>query len=633
MSFGRKFSTLAAFTSLAGSTAAEVMFGPDARTLFDSLRDSGAVQHEDFENIAPGPLSELAGGEVTLKTTENRFGGIRPLDLPVVVLPWDFVNAPAGVISPIRSGAPRYIPDGQNKYEMRFSSPKLRAGITRLWNTSTITRFFNGDTLLAEHQNTAGTEFVAYVGDLNDPNDRVTHIEIDGLQDGNVYQVGFSDDLFWGDEPGPPPAFDPAIRLTFDPGNDYGPVWDPRGEIIAFSTDRTPGDWRDIGGINADGSGEALLATGPQTPFGLGPGPYSWVGATGQLVVNETVSGHEYLSFDVSMAPFTRTAFNGSDAAFTPKLVINGGGGGGFFKVSRDGSTALWRYSASGGGGRTTVRTAPYASLTGQGASSHGTIHLDQTPPSPAQYSLQGMALSPDGSFLIIALEAGTGYDLWRYQTDGSVEPLQLTNSGPSGAFNRLMEISPNGRTIAYTYFSGIEGETNEIYLMNVDGTNVRNLTNTPDISEANPTWSPDGQWLAYQRTDPEGSSFLAEGEVPSSNIFKRAIDPADLLLKEAFVGTFLPTRIDVEGEINFGMQVRWQAGGSFEPDMSYRSKDFIYVLEKSTDLTNWDPAGTEVTLTPIIAHEDGTETVVSSVPRTDVTTYLRMSVARRPTD
>ena len=212
--------------ALIGAAEADLIFGPDAQNQFEALRNSGAADYEDFEELATGPLSELAGRGVTFKTTENRFGTVGPLDLPVVVLPWDFVGAPAGVIAPIRTGAPRYIPDGQNKYEIRFEAPQLHAGITRVWNVHTTTRFFNGDTLLAEHQNTVNTEFVGYLGNLNDPQDRVTHIEIDGDRVSNSYQVGFSDDLYWGDGPAPAPPYDPAIRLTFDQGNEFVPVWD-----------------------------------------------------------------------------------------------------------------------------------------------------------------------------------------------------------------------------------------------------------------------------------------------------------------------------------------------------------------------------------------------------------------------
>jgi Tol biopolymer transport system component len=51
-------------------------------------------------------------------------------------------------------------------------------------------------------------------------------------------------------------------RLTHAPDNDYAPSWSPDGKKIAFD--------RDLGGvnfdlyvINADGSGEKKLASGP----------------------------------------------------------------------------------------------------------------------------------------------------------------------------------------------------------------------------------------------------------------------------------------------------------------------------------------------------------------------------------
>jgi Tol biopolymer transport system component len=49
--------------------------------------------------------------------------------------------------------------------------------------------------------------------------------------------------------------------------------------------------------------------------------------------------------------------------------------------------------------------------------------------------------------------------------------------------------------------FLGGQGEKDycyDIYLMNVDGSNLHNLTNTLDICERNLTWSPDGAWIAY---------------------------------------------------------------------------------------------------------------------------------------
>jgi Tol biopolymer transport system component len=50
---------------------------------------------------------------------------------------------------------------------------------------------------------------------------------------------------------------------------------------------------------------------------------------------------------------------------------------------------------------------------------------------------------------------------------------------------------------IAFTSFSDIEYEMNDIYVMNPDGTGLVNLTNHP-ADDLYPTWSPDGTRIAY---------------------------------------------------------------------------------------------------------------------------------------
>ncbi len=38
-----------------------------------------------------------------------------------------------------------------------------------------------------------------------------------------------------------------------------------------------------------------------------------------------------------------------------------------------------------------------------------------------------------------------------------------------------------------------------DIFTMNADGTDLRNITNTPNSSEQSPVWSPDGKKIAFE--------------------------------------------------------------------------------------------------------------------------------------
>jgi Tol biopolymer transport system component len=77
---------------------------------------------------------------------------------------------------------------------------------------------------------------------------------------------------------------------------------------------------------------------------------------------------------------------------------------------------------------------------------------------------------------------------------DGSGRKRLTTNSLHEG----MVVWSPDGSKIAFDTYTN----ENDIFVMNSDGTNPRNLTNTsePLILERDPTWSPDGTRIAFDR-------------------------------------------------------------------------------------------------------------------------------------
>ena len=66
--------------------------------------------------------------------------------------------------------------------------------------------------------------------------------------------------------------------------------------------------------------------------------------------------------------------------------------------------------------------------------------------------------------------------------------------------FLNMILLTPmtQGADVGYITFSSYRGESHDIYIIDTNGENLQNLTNTPNISESNPTWSPDGRYLAY---------------------------------------------------------------------------------------------------------------------------------------
>lgn len=115
--------------------------------------------------------------------------------------------------------------------------------------------------------------------------------------------------------------------------------------------------------------------------------------------------------------------------------------------------------------------------------------------------SVSGPCWSPDGRNVVFTTNLTGRMNLWKVAASGGW-PIQLSESDD----RQLGAVwSPDGKWIVYEQDSG-GGEIFDLYAVPSDGGVAGNITNTPDISETNPRWSPDGSVLAISYR-PQASS------------------------------------------------------------------------------------------------------------------------------
>lgn len=138
-------------------------------------------------------------------------------------------------------------------------------------------------------------------------------------------------------------------------------------------------------------------------------------------------------------------------------------------------------------------------------------------------------AWTPDGTQIVYAAQApgaGTHPQVWIMNADGS-GAKQLTKEG---AANFQPAVSPDGKTIA---FASTRDGNYDIYLMNRDGSNERNVTKTPNQRETQPHWFPNGE-LAYLVEQSGGggiSAVVMRKNLTSGKV--TAVSPAGLAVTD----------------------------------------------------------------------------------------------------
>ncbi|MHB1357558.1 MAG: DPP IV N-terminal domain-containing protein [Anaerolineae bacterium] len=78
------------------------------------------------------------------------------------------------------------------------------------------------------------------------------------------------------------------------------------------------------------------------------------------------------------------------------------------------------------------------------------------------------------------------------------------------GGWNDGPAWSPDGSKIAFSSGHADHADrTDDIYVMNSDGTGVISLTNNPNFADREPSWSPDGQRIVFTRVFTDGQNSV----------------------------------------------------------------------------------------------------------------------------
>jgi Tol biopolymer transport system component len=111
--------------------------------------------------------------------------------------------------------------------------------------------------------------------------------------------------------------------------------------------------------------------------------------------------------------------------------------------------------------------------------------------------SADSPSVAPKGNRLLFS-KRQLDYDIWRYRTDGGMEPLIVSSLAEYNP-----QFSPDGTRIAFE--SNRSGDADEIWVANANGSGVAQMTNRLGLHQGTPRWSPDGRWIAFDSRGQDG--------------------------------------------------------------------------------------------------------------------------------
>ena len=117
---------------------------------------------------------------------------------------------------------------------------------------------------------------------------------------------------------------------------------------------------------------------------------------------------------------------------------------------------------------------------------------------------------SPGDKEVAYLSDSGGHANLWVVNTE-SGELRQITHERDPNVALGVAVWSPDGHSIAFVSSRGNEGLTFGVWLVDPDGSNLRNLAN-PGLG---PAWSPDGRWVYYSTRGGASTTAVVLKKVP----------------------------------------------------------------------------------------------------------------------